>query len=249
MDKVNILGVNIDKCNIETAAEKIIKIIENGTECNYVFTPNSEILMQAYRDPSFRDVLNTASLLTADGIGVVYASKIVGNEIKERCAGFDTACRLMEKMAEKQMKLYLFGSKPGVADKAGEIIADRYKGIKVVGTADGYFDTEKEKKIIEDINDKKPDVLFVCLGAPKQEKWIYNHKDELSVKVCLGIGGTLDVIAGTAERAPEFYIKHNLEWFYRLVKNPSRIGRMMDLPKFAFAVLLHGKKFKQGSNE
>lgn len=246
MDKVNILGVNIDKCNIETAADKIINMIDDGAKCNYVFTPNSEILMQAYRDPNFRDVLNTASLLTADGIGVVYASKIVGNAIDERCAGFDTACRLMEKMAERGMKLYLFGSKPGVADKAGRIITERYNGINVVGAADGYFDSDKEKKIIADINEKKPNVLFVCLGAPKQEKWIYDHRGELDVNVCLGIGGTLDVIAGTAERAPEFYIKHNIEWLYRLKKNPSRIGRMMDLPKFAFTVLLHGKKYKQG---
>lgn len=244
MNKVNILGAHIDKCNIEQASDKIIDMIENNEKCGYVFTPNSEILMKAYRDKEFCDVLNTASLLTADGIGVVYASKIVGNPITERCAGFDTACRLMEKMAKKGMTLYLFGSKPGIAEKAGSIIEERYKGIKVVGCADGYFDAEKEKLIIADINEKKPNVLFVCLGAPKQEKWIFDHKDELNVNVCLGIGGTIDVISGNAERAPEFYIKHNIEWLYRLLKQPSRIGRMMDLPKFGFTVLLHGRKFK-----
>lgn len=244
MDKVNILGAHVDKCNIEEASDKIIEMIENGDKCKYVFTPNSEILMRAYREKDFCDILNTAALLTADGIGVVYAAKILGNPIKERCAGFDTACRLMEKMADKGMSLYLFGSKPGVADTAKDVILERYKGIRVVGCADGYFDAEKEKQIIADINDKKPNVLFVCLGAPKQEKWIYEHRDELDVNVCLGIGGTIDVISGNAERAPDFYIKHNIEWMYRLIKQPSRIGRMMDLPKFGFTVLLHGRKFK-----
>lgn len=244
MDKVNILGAHIDKCTIEQASDKIIEMIENGEKCKYVFTPNSEILMKAYRDKEFCDILNTASLLTADGIGVVYASKILGNPILERCAGFDTACRLMEKMAKKGMSLYLFGSKPGVADKAKQVILERYEGIQVVGCADGYFDKEKEKQIIADINEKNPNVLFVCLGAPKQEKWIYEHQGELDVNVCLGIGGTIDVLSGNTERAPEFYIRHNIEWLYRLKKQPSRIVRMMDLPKFGFTVLLHGRKFK-----
>lgn len=244
MDKVNILGAMVDKCNIEQASELVMNMIKSDTKCGYVFTPNSEILMQAYRDKEFCDILNTANLLTADGIGVVYAARILKSPIKERCAGFDVACRVLEKCAKSGDTVYFFGSKPGVADKAKEVVEDRYPGLKVVGTADGYFDEEKEKQIIADINEKKPNVLFVCLGAPKQEKWIYNHRDVLDVNVCMGVGGTVDVLAGTAERAPEFYIKHNIEWLYRLMKQPSRIGRMMDLPKFGFTVLLHGRKYK-----
>lgn len=244
MDKVNILGVKVDKLNIEQASDKIIDMINSDSKCGYVFTPNSEIIMQAYRNKEFCDILNTASILTADGIGVVYASKILKDPIAERCAGYDVTLRTFEKMAPLGKTVYLFGSKPGVAELAKQNIENKYQGIKVVGIADGYFDSEKEKQIIADINDKKPDVLLVCLGAPKQEKWIYEHKDVLDVKVCLGVGGTLDVISGQSERAPEFYIKHNIEWLYRLKKQPSRIGRMMDLPKFGFTVLLHGRKFK-----
>lgn len=244
MNKVNILGAYVDKCNIEQASDKIMEMINNNQKCGYVFTPNSEILMQAYRDKEFCDILNTASLLTADGIGVIYASKILKNPIPERCAGFDVTCRLFEKMAKTSKTVYLFGSKPGVAEIAKQNIEQKYPGIRVVGFSDGYFDSEKEKLIIKDINEKKPNVLLVCLGAPKQEKWIYAHRDELDVNVCMGVGGTMDVLAGTAERAPEFYIKHNIEWLYRLKKQPSRIGRMMDLPKFGFTVLLHGRKFK-----
>lgn len=244
MDKVNILGAKVDKYNIEQAADKIMDLINNNAKCGYVFTPNSEILMRAYRDKDFCDILNTADVLTADGIGVVYAAKILKNPIKERCAGFDVACTVLERCAKDGKTVYFFGSKPGVADTAKENVEKKYPGIRVVGTADGYFDDEKEKQIIADINEKKPNLLLVCLGAPKQENWIYNHRNELDVNVCMGVGGTVDVLAGTAERAPEFYIKHNIEWMYRLIKQPSRIGRMMDLPKFGFTVLLHGRKFK-----
>lgn len=244
MDKVNILGVKVDKVNIEQASDRIIDMINNNKKCGYVFTPNSEIIMQAYRDKEFCDILNTASVLTADGIGVVYASKILKNPISERCAGYDVTLRTFEKMAPLGKTVYLFGSKPGVAETAKQNIEKNYPGIKVIGVADGYFDAEKEKQIIADINEKNPNVLLVCLGAPKQEKWIYAHKEELDVNVCLGVGGTLDVISGQSERAPEFYIKHNIEWLYRLKKQPSRIGRMMDLPKFGFTVLFNGRKFK-----
>jgi len=245
MDKVNILGVCVDKLSIEEASDRIINYLENGEKKKCVFTPNSEIIMVAYKDKGFCDVLNDADILTADGIGVVYASKILSNPIKSRAAGYDTACRVLEKAAPLGKSVYLFGAKPGVADVAAEKISEKYPGIKIAGVSDGYFDEVKEKQIIEDINNKKPDILFVCLGAPKQEKWISAHKDELDFGVCMGIGGSLDVFAGTVKRAPEFYQKHGIEWLYRLCKQPSRFGRMMELPKFALTVIFKGKKFKQ----
>ena len=244
-DKVNILGVKVDKVNVSEASDKIIGFIESGDKGRSVFTPNSEIIMMAYRDESFRELLNSSDLLTADGIGVVYASKIVKNPIKERAAGYDIACETLEKLSKKGGSLYLFGSKPGVAEKAGENITKKYPGIRIAGYSDGYFNEEKEKTIIENINRANPDLLFVCLGAPKQEKWIYEHKNELKAGVCLGIGGSLDVFAGTVKRAPEFFTKHGIEWLYRLMKQPSRFVRMLDLPRFGFKVLLKGRKFSQ----
>lgn len=244
-DKVNILGIKVDKVNIDQASDIIIENIKNGDKPISVFTPNSEIIMAGYRDKEFGDLLNSADLLTADGIGVVYASKIVKNPISERAPGYDIACMALEKLASLGGSVYLFGSKPGVADTAAENITKKYPGIKIAGTSDGYFDEEKEKKIIEDINKANPDMLFVCLGAPKQEKWISAHKAELNTRACLGIGGSLDVFAGTVKRAPEFYTKHGIEWLYRLMKQPSRFGRMLELPRFGFKVLLKGKKFPQ----
>lgn len=244
-DKVNILGVKINKVNIEQAADTIMGYIAEDGETKAVYTPNSEIVMQGYRSEEMRDILNDAALLTADGIGVVYASKILKNPIEERCAGYDVACTLLEKMGNEGYSVYLFGSKPGVAELAAENIQRKYPGLIIAGCADGYFDDDKEKEIIADINLKTPDVLFVCLGAPKQEKWIYTHKNELNCKVCMGLGGSLDVFAGTVERAPEFYQKHGIEWLYRLIKQPKRFFRMLDLPKFGLTVLFKGKKFKQ----
>lgn len=244
-DKVNILGVYVDKFNISDAASAVFAFTEAEGCAKAVYTPNSEIIMQGYRSEEICKILNSADLLTADGIGVVYASKILGEPVDGRCAGFDVACSLLEKMGKAGKSVYLFGSKPGVAEKAAENIGLKYPGIKIAGCADGYFDSEKEAEIINDINSVKPDVLFVCLGAPKQEKWIYENKNKLNCKVCMGLGGSLDVFAGTVNRAPEFYQKHGLEWFYRLVKQPGRFFRMLDLPKFAVTVLIKGKKFKQ----
>ncbi len=245
MERVNILGVNISKHSIDSASDDILERIVRGDRGVCVYTPNSEIIMMAYRDKEFCDVLNSADMLLADGIGVVYASRIVKNPISSRAAGYDTACEILRKLSKHNASVYLFGAAEGVASKAGEEICRRYPGIKIVGTANGYFDEEREKEIIDDINAKNPDVLFVCLGAPKQEKWIFNNKDKLKFGVAMGIGGSLDVFAGTVKRAPEFYQKHGIEWLYRLLKQPKRAVRMLDLPRFGIRVLLNGKKFPQ----
>ena len=244
MDKVNILGVNVDMVNITEAADIIMEFLSED-KFHSVFTPNSEIIMHAYKDAEFCSLLNSASLLTADGIGVVYASKILKKPIKERAAGYDIACRVLEKMNAAGHKLFLFGGKPGVAEEAKENLLKKYPSLNVVGMRNGYFKEEDEKEIVDEINASGADMLFVCLGAPKQEQWINRHKDELNVRVAMGIGGSLDVFAGRVERAPEFFCKTGLEWFYRLCKEPWRIGRMMELPKFAMTVIKKGRKYPQ----
>ncbi len=243
-NKVNILGCNVDKVTVTDAVDKIMQFL-NEDRLHSVYTPNSEIIMAAYKNEEFRDVLNASDLLTADGIGVVYASRILKNPISERAAGFDIACELLEKVKGTSYKIFLFGGKPGVAETAKEKLEEKYKGINICGTRNGYFKPEDEAEIINEINSSGADIIFVCLGAPKQEMWINDNRDKLKARVALGIGGSLDVFAGTVMRAPEFYCNHGLEWFYRLMKQPSRAGRMLALPKFGFTVLLKGRKFKQ----
>lgn len=245
MEKVNILGVNVDKTTHEDAVAKIVRML-NEPGNHAVFTPNSEIILMAYKDPEFCDILNTADLLTADGIGVVYAAKILKNPVPERVAGYDMACSVIDEISKTGHRLYLFGGKPGVAEQAQQNLKEIYPLLNIVGTHDGYFGPEDEDAIIADINASGADLLFVCLGAPKQEKWIDANRDKLNCHVMMGVGGSLDVFAGVAERAPDVWCDLGLEWLYRLIKEPWRIGRMMALPKFGLTVIFKGKRYKKG---
>ncbi len=244
MNKVNILGARVSMLGIEESVDAIMEMMkESGAHA--VFTPNSEIIMNAYKDAEFMELINSADLLTADGIGLVYASKIVGKPIGERAAGFDIAMGLVKRMAEEGKSLFLFGSKSGTAERAAEILAENNKGLKIAGCRDGYFKPEETDDIIDEINRSGADVCFVCLGSPRQEKWINENRDRLWCSVLMGLGGSLDAITGDMPRAPKWWCDHGLEWLYRLTKQPSRFIRMLALPKFGFTVLLHGRKFPQ----
>lgn len=234
MKTVSILGVAVSACSRTQARDEVFAMIKED-KLHTVFTPNSEIIMLARQDAAFRDILNRADLCTADGIGVVYGAKILGTPIAERVAGFDLLTDVLE--AADGVTVYLFGSKPGIAEKAQAEIERRFGGVRVVGTRNGYFDQSQEADILADIREKAPDILLVCLGAPKQEKWIWEHREEIGAKVAMGLGGSLDVLAGEVKRAPEIFIKLGLEWLYRLCKEPKRIIRMMALPKFLLAVM------------
>ncbi len=237
---VNILGVNIDKITAADALSKAEELLHSDG-ASVIYTPNPEIVMAAYEDKEFCEVLNSSDMCVPDGIGVVYGSRMIGDSVPERVPGFELCCGLLERMAKTGDGVFLFGSKPGVADTAAENILKKYSGIKISGTRNGYFKEDDEAEIIKEINDSGAKLLMVCLGAPKQEKWIYTHRDELNVNLCIGAGGSLDVLAGTVKRAPKIFIKLNLEWFYRLLKQPSRIGRFAALPKFILTVKKHSK--------
>lgn len=230
MNKINVLGINIDNLTMAQAVEKANTFID-GT-AHAVFTPNPEIIMVAQENKEMFDGLNKADMCLPDGIGVVIASKILKTPLKERVPGFDFCCELMK----TNKSFYFFGGKPGVAEKAAQNMIE--KGVNVVGHHHGYFDDDTE--IINDINEKQPDVILVCLGMGKQEKWILNNMKNLKTSILIGAGGSLDVLAGVVERAPEIWQKLNLEWFYRTVKQPSRIPRIMVLPKFILKVLFKG---------
>lgn len=245
MDKVNILGVGVDKIRFDDAVLKIFKMLnEKGNHA--VFTPNSEIILMAYKDENFAEILNSADLLTADGIGVVHASKILKNPVPERVAGYDMACGIIDKIAQSGHRLYMFGGKPGVAETASENLKEKYPLLNIVGTHNGYFNADENDAIVDEINASGADLLFVCLGAPRQEKWIYENREKLNCHVMMGIGGSLDVFAGIAQRSPDIWCKLGLEWLYRLIKEPWRFWRMMALPKFGFTVLFKGERYKEG---
>ena len=229
--KTDILGVAFDNIAPDEAV-RMGETLAAGRKAAYVVTPNPEIVMAAGKDSALMSALNGADMVLPDGIGVVYASRILGTPLSARVPGIDFASGLMERLSKKGGSVYLFGAKPGVAEKAAENIATQFPGIVIAGTHDGYFDADDG--IIADINDKNPDFLMVCLGAPKQELWMQKNTGKLNAGVMAGLGGCLDVFAGSVDRAPEGMRKAGLEWLYRLYKEPSRIGRMAKLPGILF---------------
>jgi len=230
-DTVEIVGVNIHNITFQEAEKRCKEFLQQDM-LKMIFTPNSELLYDAVKDPSFTDVLNSGDLVIPDGIGVVIASRFYGTPLKEKVAGCELMNSLLEIAYTQEKSMYFLGGKEGVAEEAVQKLNEKYPGINIVGFHHGYFDEDEEKKIIQEIIDKKPDIIFVAMGAPKQEKWIYEHKDVLGAKIAIGVGGSLDIIAGRAKRAPEFYRKTGLEWLYRLLKEPKRFFRMLKLPKF-----------------
>ncbi len=232
---VNILGVKVNKITMKQAVERAETFFDGKP--HMVFTPNPEIIMECKKDEELKNIINSADMLLPDGIGVVIASKFVKNPVSERVGGFDFVCRLLK----TGHSFYFFGGKPGVAEKAMENM--RKQGVNVVGCHHGYF--KEDDEIVKDIIDKKPDVLVVCLGAPKQEKWIYKNLEKLNVPISIGAGGSLDVLAGEVERAPEIYQKLCIEWLYRALKEPKkRLPRIMKLPVFIIDVMFNGRKYK-----
>ncbi|MBR4869282.1 MAG: WecB/TagA/CpsF family glycosyltransferase [Oscillospiraceae bacterium] len=237
--RVNILGVGFDNY---TMAE----LVEKGTEflcsdsCHYVVTPNPEIVETCRENAEAMRAVNGADLVIPDGIGVIYGAKILKTPLKERTPGIEFGEHMIAKCAELGKSVFFLGAKPGVADAAAENMKKKYPALTVAGTNDGYF--KEDGPVVEKVRASGADLLFVCLGAPKQEFWMEKNGKATGAKLMMGLGGSLDVWAGTVQRAPEFYIRHNLEWFYRLIKNPSRIGRMMKLPLFLIHVIFGGKK-------
>jgi N-acetylglucosaminyldiphosphoundecaprenol N-acetyl-beta-D-mannosaminyltransferase len=227
---------------MDEAVFRTLQMMEDGGQPEYIVTPNPEIVMAARQDEEFMAVVNNAFMVLPDGIGIIYGAKILGTPIESRIPGIDFITNVFEKMDGK--KLFLFGAKPGVAEKAAENIKQRFPNIIICGTNDGYF--TDDEPIIEKINAAAPDLLLVCLGAPKQEKWMAKNAPRLNAKMMAGLGGSLDVFAGIVERAPESWQKLGLEWLYRLKKEPKRIGRMMKLPKFVLAAM--GQRLRGGKN-
>ena len=225
--KKDILGVRFDDVSRQEAAQLGAAMLEQD-QFHYVVTPNPEFILAAEKDADFRQVLNSADLVIPDGIGVVYSAKILGTPLKERVPGIEFAADMLAQLDQMGGRLYLLGAKPGVAQEAGRRILERHPNIVLCGTHDGYF--KDEEAVLLEVAAARPNLLFVCLGAPKQEKWMARWGRPTGARLAIGLGGALDVFAGNVERAPESWRKLGLEWAYRLKKEPQRAGRMAKLP-------------------
>ncbi len=228
--KQDILGLNFDNVTMEEALAAAEGFLD-GDRAAVVVTPNAEIAYDAAKDAEFCALLNRADLMLQDGAGVVLAAKLRKTPLKGKVVGIDFARNLLSVFARRGTRLYLLGSKPGVAEQAAERMKQENPALQICGCADGYF--KDEAAVVQRINEAGAEAVYVCLGAPKQEKFMLDHRDELpTVRLMAGLGGSLDGFAGNVKRAPQWMIRMNLEWFYRLCKEPKRIGRMMRLPKY-----------------
>ncbi len=231
-DVVKILGVRVDKITKAQALEEFQKLLE-GDRCELIVTPNAEIVEKASKTPQLRRIINEeAAIVTPDGVGLIYASKLKGDPIQEKVAGIDFAHSAIELCAQLGRSVYLLGSKPGVAEAAAANLEKEIPGLKIAGFRDGYFLEDEEPSIVAEINESGADFLCVALGSPKQEYFVIKHRDALKVKAAAGLGGSLDIWSGQLNRAPQFYIDHGLEWLYRMIQEPKRLKRLPALPIF-----------------
>jgi len=239
-ERINIMGVPVDMVNYEEAMARFRDFVEKDG-VSLIVTPNSEIVVNAGKNDLLMDAIKQAEMVIPDGVGLVYASKILGHPLQERVTGIDFLGRALGYLAETGKTAYLFGSKPGIAEKAAARMEEAYPGLKIAGTHHGYFKEEEEEEILREINEAAPDLLCVALGSPKQELFVLKYKDRLKAKAAIGVGGSLDVWSGDLKRAPEFYRKHGLEWLYRFIQEPSRYKRMAALPLFMLKVIFSDK--------
>lgn len=237
MDRIRILNTDFDALSPESAVKSAFDGImahRSGSEPFSVFTPNPLIVMEAYGDAEFAEVLNNASLSLADGWGVVKASRRLGTPLPCRCGGIDVAEKLLSLLAEEGGSVYILGSRPGVAQKAVEALTLKYPGLRSAGFRDGYFGPEDASEVCAEICKAAPDFLCVCLGSPKQEKFISDNLSTLGCGCAMGLGGAADVWSGRIKRAPSLFLKLKLEWLWRMFAEPRRFLQIPKLVRFVF---------------
>jgi N-acetylglucosaminyldiphosphoundecaprenol N-acetyl-beta-D-mannosaminyltransferase len=202
-----------------------------------VVTADASAVVMAQRDSELERIISQADLVTPDSAGVLWAAKRLGLPFPERVSGVDIVSSLCDISARKGYRIFLMGSAPGVTACAAEMLKVRYPGLQIAGTHHGYFTPEESPALVSKIQAAKPDILFVALGIPRQEKWICDNMQDLQVPVSIGVGGTFDVLSGSVKRAPKWMQRHSLEWAYRLWCNPRKISKVMTLPVFVCMVL------------
>ncbi|MBE2266723.1 MAG: WecB/TagA/CpsF family glycosyltransferase [Anaerolinea sp.] len=239
-DSLHILGIPVSRITNDEWMVQIAWWVKEKDRLHHVCTVNPEMLMIAQKDVNFRNILSRVDLTVPDGVGLLWASRRLGKPIRERVTGSDGVPRIAQEAASRGWRLFLLGAAEGVADKAAAVLRDRFPGVQIVGVYAGSPKPEDEDAQVELINASGADILLVAYGAPEQDKWIARNAPRLNVSMAMGIGGSLDFVAGVIPRAPLRWQKLGLEWLYRLYLQPWRIRRMLRLPLFVMAVLLRG---------
>ncbi|MGE5594060.1 MAG: WecB/TagA/CpsF family glycosyltransferase [Betaproteobacteria bacterium] len=237
VETVNILGLRIHRVDMAGAVRQVHDMVTAGDRVYQVVTLNSEMAMTAQRDTELAAIINSADLVVPDGAGVVWASRILGSPLPARVAGFDLMQELVKCAGTEGWPVFLLGASPGVADEAAARLSTRVPGLRIAGTHHGFFENREEDGLVERVRQSRAKLVFVAMGAPRQDKWIARNRARLAPSVCIGVGGSLDVLAGRVSRAPDWMGRMGLEWLYRLFQEPRRFVRVLALPKFVIRVL------------
>ena len=243
MSRIDVLGVSFDDLTMDEAVEIALGFMQERRAC-YACTPNPEIVMAAKGDAALRAALSGAELVLADGVGITKAAAMLGTPLKSRVPGIDFASNVISRLAQRGGSVYLLGAKPLVAEAAAEKLTQTYPGIVIAGTNDGYF--TDDAPVREQLPAASPEFLMVCRGSPQQELWMSANAGRLSCGLMAGLGGSLDVLAGNVQRAPETWRRLGLEWLYRVIKEPKRLGRVMKLPAFVLEAAAAGSSRRHG---
>lgn len=234
MSKEKILGFDVITYNSEELLNRIYQDYSNNEQL-FIVNVNPEIAVKNYKKDNFKEILNKQKYQIPDGSGIVWASKRKKGNIKERITGIDLMLKICEKSQQYEAKIFLYGSKKEIIEKAQEELKKTYPKINIVGQCNGYVN---EEQAVEEIKKSGADIVFVGLGSPKQEYFIIKYREKLeNAKILMPVGGSFDVISKTKKRAPKGVIKINLEWLYRLLQEPKRIFRQVKLIKFICLVL------------
>lgn len=246
--KVNICNVLIDNVSMQETLNAIEGFIAQGKPC-YMTNPNVDCVVRCNRDKEFSRYYVNGALCVADGVPILWAARFLGTPLKEKVSGSDLVPRVCELANQKGYKLFFLGGRPGAADAAKVVLGKTLFNLKGVGTYAppfGFENDERElKKIVQMIKEAKPDILFVGLGAPKQENWIRKYYQELGVPMSMGVGVTFEFIAGIVKRAPKWMQKAGLEWFWRLCMEPGRLWKRYLVDDMQFFGLVLKQKMKR----
>ncbi|TBL71071.1 WecB/TagA/CpsF family glycosyltransferase [Paenibacillus thalictri] len=241
---VRILGVPFSKLSFRETVDLLKQKASSEREDKpfHLITANPEIVMKYQEDLELQQIMQEAGIITPDGIGIVLASRWRGQPIAERVTGYELLLELLELGSRDGLSFYFLGADEETSRMACEIIRRDYPGVRIVGRQNGFFGPDEELGIVEHIGTTEPDFLIVAMGAPRAEQLIFRYKAKLNAKVAMGVGGSLDVIAGKVKRAPEAWQRLNLEWLYRLLSQPSRWRRQLTLPVFAVKAYFEGRR-------
>src|SRR5688500_6890609 len=231
-NRVEILGVQVDNLSMTDTLNILEEFVTEGKP-RLIVTADAAGIVAAQTDAEWRKIMNDADLVTPDSVGVLWASKRAGNAISDRVSGVD----LVEKLVSKGYRCFFLGAAPGIAEKAKEVLTTKLPNAQIVGVRDGFFNESQEADLVAEIKRAGPQVLFVAMGIPKQEKFIARHMHAIGAAINMGVGGSFDVLSGTVKRAPLALQKMRLEWLWRLMQNPKKWKKVAALPKFWLMVL------------